>query len=329
MRLKHPLLKLRKQFCADTLAAEVGALPPSAWVPHPGNYTGNDAVPLIAPGGKISNSFTGPMMPTEHLRRCPYIMEIMADIGAVWGRSRLMGLAPGAEVPAHVDVNYYWRTHMRVHIPVITNPAVTFTVGQESVHMEPGECWVFDSFRLHNVQNRGSAKRIHLVLDTVGGEALWDLIEQAEATDSEAPLPPPLERERTAVDALAFEQFNAPGVMSPWEIRCHVAFITEHLAAGPLADAVLRRMDKFAHAWTAVWAHYGPSEQGAPVYRQLIQQVSRDLGAMPGSALTLPNEVPVLRAFDELIFKVALPPAPVRLVQPAFAGRPPSFTRLA
>ena len=32
-------------------------------------------------------------------------------LGGVWGRSRLMALAPGAEVPAHVDAHYYWRTH--------------------------------------------------------------------------------------------------------------------------------------------------------------------------------------------------------------------------
>ena len=93
MRLTQPLLKLRKRYCAETLAAEVRTLPPSAWLPHPGASPGNDAVPLIGKDGQASNAFYGRMMPTEHLRRCRYIMEIMADIGAVWGRSRLMGLA--------------------------------------------------------------------------------------------------------------------------------------------------------------------------------------------------------------------------------------------
>src|SRR5215207_4407357 len=124
VRLDRPLLKLRKRFCPDTLAAEVRALPASAWVPHPDNYRGNDAVLLITAGGQQSQALSGPMMPTEHLLRCPYVMEIMADIGAVWGRSRLMGLEAGTEVPTHVDVNYYWRTHMRLHIPVVTNPGV-------------------------------------------------------------------------------------------------------------------------------------------------------------------------------------------------------------
>jgi Rieske Fe-S protein len=28
-------------------------------------------------------------------------------------------------VPQHVDIHYYWRTHIRIHVPVITNPGDT------------------------------------------------------------------------------------------------------------------------------------------------------------------------------------------------------------
>ena len=317
MHLKRPLLKLRKRYCAETLSAEVRALPPSAWLPHPGSYPGNDAVPLIGKDGQPSNAFYGRMMPTEHLGRCPYIMEIMADIGAVWGRSRLMGLAPGAEVPPHVDVHYHWRTHMRIHIPVITNPGVVFTVGGKSVHMGPGECWVFDSFRLHDVQNRGSEKRVHLVLDTVGGGNLWDLVEEAGVagtSDLEPELVKPGQGRSTG---LAFEQFNAPGVMSPWEIRCHIGFIQEQAPADPLLDGVFRRMDKFVEEWNGAWAQFGPSDQGGPSYQRLISQVQRDLKALPGAEVKLPNAVPVVRAFQELIFGVALPAAGAGPARPA------------
>ena len=47
MKIDRPLLKLPRQYCARTLAAEVAALPPSAWLAHPGRIMGNDAVPLI------------------------------------------------------------------------------------------------------------------------------------------------------------------------------------------------------------------------------------------------------------------------------------------
>src|SRR3990170_6262425 len=111
----------------------------------------------------------------------------MANLGGTWGRSRLMGRAAGAEVPAHIDSHYYWRTHLRIHIPVITNPDVAFTCGSKTVHMAPGECWLFDSFQRHEVHNRGAEHRVHLVLDTVGGRRLWELIEQAQSDEPGEP----------------------------------------------------------------------------------------------------------------------------------------------
>ena len=39
--------------------------------------------------------------------------------------------------------------------------------------MGPGEVWIFDTWRLHNVLNPPGAERIHLVVDTVGSDAFW------------------------------------------------------------------------------------------------------------------------------------------------------------
>ena len=306
MHLSQPFLRLPKSFCAETIAAEVAALGPEAWVPHPGKLPGNDAVLLITPNGQMTNAFTGPMGPTDHLRRCPYIMEIMADIGAVWGRSRLMGLAAGADVPPHVDVGYYWRTHTRIHIPVVTTPKVVFTCDDKSVHMAPGECWIFDSFRRHNVRNGGTEKRIHLVLDTVGGEALWDLVERAQQDGDEEPetLRPGVMR----TDLLAFEQLNAPGVMTPWEVRCHVDFLLEKVAPGADIRPIGRRLERFADAWGATWAQFGPEERGLQTYQGLVASVERDMRALGAAAILLTNDVPLERALSELIFRVAFPP---------------------
>ena len=209
MRLTQPLLQLPIRFDSDALAAEVRALPASAWDPHPTGFVGNEAVRLVTPHGELTDAIEGPMAPTEHLRRCPRILAVMAELGGVWGRSRLMALAPGAEVPAHVDAHYYWRTHLRIHIPVITNPGVIFTCGDAQAHLAAGECWVFDSFRWHDVQNKGTERRIHLVLDTVGGERIADLVDAAQAGASPGPAP--------AAGTLVFERVNAPEVMSPWE----------------------------------------------------------------------------------------------------------------
>ena len=191
MRLTTPFLKLPVRFDPDALAAEVRGLPPSAWVPHPSGFAGNEAVRLVTSGGTATDELVGAMAPTGNLERCGYIRQIMAEIGGVWGQTRLMGLAAGREVPAHIDIHYYWRTHLRIHIPVITNPGVEFTCGDSTVHMAAGECWVFDTFLRHDVQNKGSEQRIHLVLDTVGGGRLPELMQAAESGTAGARLVPP------------------------------------------------------------------------------------------------------------------------------------------
>ena len=301
MRLDQPFLQLPISFCAETLADEIRALPPSAWQPHPTGFVGNEAVPLITPGGALSDGFEGPMAPTPSLLACPYIMEIMADMGCVWGRSRLMGLAPGREVPAHVDSHYYWRTHHRLHIPIITNPGVSFTCGDETVHMAAGECWMFDSFRFHEVQNRGSEQRIHLVIDTVGGGRLFELIEAAKngAAAEGATMLRPGQGKR---DGLTFEQVNTPMVMTPWEIRCHLGLVAEHAVPNPVLDRVMSRMDRFVDAWTAAWARFGTDAEGLPTYRQLLATTRHDLNRLGGSELLLDNDLPLYHLLDRLIF---------------------------
>ena len=56
MRLTQPFLKLPIAFDASALAAEVNALPDSAWVLHPNKFPGNEAVRLITPGGQQTDA---------------------------------------------------------------------------------------------------------------------------------------------------------------------------------------------------------------------------------------------------------------------------------
>lgn len=303
MRFGKPLLRLPITFCPQTIAAEVNALPSSAWMPHPQGFAGNDAVPLVAADGGLNDRLRGVMAPTEHLARLPYVAALMAELGGVWGRSRLMGLAAGAEVPGHVDTNYYWRTHIRIHIPVITNPKVIFTCGDESVHMAAGECWTFDSFQRHNVQNRGQEKRVHLVLDTVGGERLSALLDAAGRAS--VPAQPWMPGDR-ALPSLKFEQVNTPSVMTPWEMRCHLDYLAAHLPAGTPARDVLRRMDRFISVWHAAWAQFGDREEGRATYRQLIETARSELQAIGAGAMRLTNNVPISYALDALIFANAV-----------------------
>ena len=306
MRFTRPLVRLPIRFSADALAGEVSSLPSSAWVAHPNAFPGNNAVRLITPGGMPTDALEGSMAPTEHLLACPYIMEIMSELAGTWGRSRLMGLAPGAEVPAHVDSHYYWRTHLRIHIPVITNPGVEFTCGDETVHMAPGECWIFDSFQRHEVHNRGNAHRVHLVLDTIGAKRLWELTEEAQ---SESPPEPRLFNPGDGGGApLLFERVNSPKVMSPWELRCHLRFLEEEAKPHPRLDQLLHLLDRFAHEWAGLWAAYSDSPEGVTAFQQLLAKTGRDLAQFEGQDILLKNELPLYHVLGRLVFEVAIAP---------------------
>jgi hypothetical protein len=316
-RFSTPLLRLPITFSAERLEDEVRALPASAWTAHPQHFPGNSAVRLITAGGKATDAVEGAMGPTPQLLACPYMMQIMDTIGSVWGRSRLMALAPGGSVPLHVDSHYYWRTHIRIHIPVITNPDVSFTCGGETVHMAAGECWVFDSFLKHEVHNRGSETRVHLVLDTVGGGRLYDLIEAANAG---AGAGEHVEPSTAAKPDLGFELVNLPEVMSPWEIRCHVDFIMDNAIAHPKLEAVQHRIGRFIDDWAALWARFGADERAVPRYGQLLMGVRRDIAAAGAEEIRLSNEVVMLHIFDRLIVEVALQSARQPRPQPAGAA---------
>ena len=317
MRLGKPLLQLPIRFDADRLAAEVNALPPAVWLPHPTGFVGNEAVPLVSPGGLPNDDFDGPMAPTDSLRQCPYIMDLMVELGCVWGRSRLMALAAGADVPIHIDVHYHWRTHRRLHIPVVTNPGVLFTVNNETVHMEAGDCWLFDSFSLHKVQNKGSERRIHLVLDTVGGQKLWDLVDAASDADHRdvriwndgagAVGRPPL----------AFEQFNRPKIMSPWEMKQHIDYVLDHAPPEARVGGLAKRLDRFLTGWHAAWAQFGTSDEGLATYQALIQQMRVELTSLNAQQIKLENEQGLGFVLDALVLWNAIaPPAIQQRLQP-------------
>jgi hypothetical protein len=184
MRLPQRFYRLPVQFDADRLRTEVAALPPQAWAPHPNGDTGNFAVRLISVEGGENEQLNGVMRMTPHLERSPYLRQLLASFGVVWSRSRLLRLAPGAVVPPHADINYHWFYRVRLHVPIVTRPQVQFTCDGESVHMAPGEAWVFDNWRLHQVQNPTDTERIHLVGDTSGSASFWELVARSEKADT-------------------------------------------------------------------------------------------------------------------------------------------------
>lgn len=82
-------------------------------------------------------------------------------------RVTLVRLKAGCEVTAHRDMNFSLTHAHRVHLPLITNSDVLFTVGNETINLPPGHVYEINNRRTHSVQNNGAEDRIHMILDFV------------------------------------------------------------------------------------------------------------------------------------------------------------------
>ena len=307
MKLQVPFLQLPLAFDAGALAAEIERLGESAWRPHPQGIPGNSAVPLIAAGGDPGNDdVRGAMRPTPHLLQSPYLQKVLESLGATWGRSRLMRLSGQGEVTPHVDIDYYWREHIRVHVPIVTQPEVRFYCGDSDVHMAAGECWIFDTWRVHKVINSHTQARIHLVADTVGGPGFWPLVSAGRVPG----LSQPGWRARR-VDAggppaaLRYESVNLPVVMTPWEVREHLTFVLEDTLPHPQIDLLHYLIADFCRQWRALWAWHGESRDGWADYRAEVERFRGELERVSRDLL-LHNDVPARQAIERLVCAVAV-----------------------
>ncbi len=306
MKLPVPFLQLPVSFDAAALAAEIAALGEAPWRPHPNRLPGNSALTLVTTNGDPdSDERLGPMRATPWLERCPQLMQVMEAIGATWGRSRLMRLAGQAEVNAHVDLDYYWRERMRVHVPIVTQPTVRFICGDAEINMAEGECWIFDTWRLHRVINDDTRHRIHLVADTVGGERFWEMAARGRAPGQADPLGwslPQMAFDPSRTAQLDYESVNAPLVMTPWELREHLGFLLGETEPHPRLPAVQQVLLRLSRRWHALWSCHGEDAAGWPRYRRLRDATMTELQSAGLAELRMKNQVKLERALHMIVF---------------------------
>lgn len=82
-------------------------------------------------------------------------------------RASLVRLNPGGQIAPHQDKNFSLAHSHRVHLPVVTNDGVHFSVGNETINMREGEIYEINNRRLHHVRNDSGDGRVHLILDWV------------------------------------------------------------------------------------------------------------------------------------------------------------------
>jgi mannose-6-phosphate isomerase-like protein (cupin superfamily) len=107
-------------------------------------------------------------MTADHFEQTDSGRQLVADNGAGYFiRASLVRLKAGAGIAEHRDMNYSLTHSHRIHLPVVSNEGVQFTVGDETLNLKEGQLFEINNRRMHSVHNGGSEDRVHLILDFV------------------------------------------------------------------------------------------------------------------------------------------------------------------
>jgi hypothetical protein len=179
--------------------------------------------------------------------------------------------------------------------------------------MEPGDTWIFDSWKPHRVENGSDEHRVHLVIDTSGSSKFWQTIGKSEwrcvrqvrkpatATDQFVTFD-----EGKSVTILT-EQYNAPLVMHPGELDALIQDIVFDMRACGSNDrqaavAFELVLQDFRCEWRRLWYLYGQSSDGWSHYEKLIKEFR-----MPHAKLQLAsNRGSAVRTFSARVLTAAL-----------------------
>lgn len=293
MRLPAPFIKLPLRFDIARLKAEIDQFPESEWRGHPQGFAGNSALVLVSHDGGENDDTTGAMAPAPRLDRCPYLKQVMESFQTVMGRSRLMRLEPGAEVTPHTDIDLYWRDRIRIHVPIVTDPSVRFNCDGVEIHMGAGEAWIFDNWRPHHVINGSGIRRVHLVMDTVGSAAFWQLASGGVVASAATQIATKsVEFRPGAPDTLVYESHAPEALAHPAMVKSAI-----HELVGDLRSSANRSREQagleavlldFANEWQALWARFGAAPAHRAHYAVLLEDTLKSAGAL-GTGIRLPS----------------------------------------
>lgn len=82
-------------------------------------------------------------------------------------RTILARLRPNGSIRAHMDRNHTLTHGHRIHIPIVTDKSVYFSVGENTQYLEEGEVWEINNRHIHQVENKSEIHRIHIIIDWV------------------------------------------------------------------------------------------------------------------------------------------------------------------
>lgn len=191
-RTRH--LRLPPAFDVARLKRDLATIGEAAWIPHfnTADYEGSwRCVPLRSEGGRSDHILSLPdtaYADTPILARCPYFREVLDTFACEKASVRLMAMAADARIHVHRDHGTgFGQGTARLHIPIVTAPAVLFTIDGEAVHFPAGETWYMNADCPHGVHNGSPGPRIHLMMDCIVNPWLQRMFAEAGFVPDEAP----------------------------------------------------------------------------------------------------------------------------------------------
>lgn len=168
-------LKLGLKFDPIALQSDLNKL--STHFPQP-NYIFYNVVPLRSAVGPVKSNdksidYSNPAIydwqDTCLMDHCPYIKQVLLTYQTQITNVRLLRLDAGAEVSEHTDptLDAKYKSVVRLTIPIISDPKVTFLLNKEPVPMLEGEVWYLRLSDTHAVYNHSDKERINLSVDLV------------------------------------------------------------------------------------------------------------------------------------------------------------------
>ncbi|GAA0540384.1 aspartyl/asparaginyl beta-hydroxylase domain-containing protein [Chitinophaga japonensis] len=167
-------IKFSQTYNANTLQAELEQVLQEEWPLHFNSRDFNGdwrSIALRSVSGTSNDIYAhtgGHYQNTPVLDRMPYVSEILDAWQCEKEAVRLLSLAPGSVINPHRDPGCaYHDGSFRIHIPIVTNPGVYFTIEEEPLQLKAGECWYINFSATHSIVNQGNSPRIHLVMDGI------------------------------------------------------------------------------------------------------------------------------------------------------------------
>lgn len=165
-------LRLPFDFDLARLEQDLQQLHAEQWIAHYNQQAHRrrwSCLPLRSVDGCADHILASPgdnFLDTPLLARCAYFQYVLNSFQCEKTSVRLMALESGGRILPHVDAGGGFDDGVaRIHIPIISDAAVIFTIDGEDKHFFPGAAWYMNASCLHAVHNGGSRTRIHLVLD--------------------------------------------------------------------------------------------------------------------------------------------------------------------